>query len=130
MGNVSLYNPNDRLTGRDGGPYLDEVEMHLAETRRAAIENREPDYDNLQPTAGVPLVTAAQLVAAGQSAGLPSQENNTAYSQMVDNHAESELGAPVRGTLNVADPEPEPVADEETPVQVETDPSVPDFDGE
>lgn len=56
-----LFNPNDRFGARDGGPYADQVELIAAETRRAAVEGRKPDYDNLLPTAGVPVVTEAQL---------------------------------------------------------------------
>lgn len=59
--NVKVYNPNDANGVRDGGPYLDQVELVQAETRRAAVEGRKPDYDNLQPTAGVPAVTEGVL---------------------------------------------------------------------
>jgi hypothetical protein len=58
---VKLYNPNDRNGVRDGGPYADQLELVAAEKRRAAVEGREPDYGNLQPTAGVPVVTGATL---------------------------------------------------------------------
>jgi hypothetical protein len=58
---IPVFNPNDANGVRDGGPYLDQVELVQAETRRAAVEGREPNYDNLQPTAGVPAVTEAQL---------------------------------------------------------------------
>lgn len=81
---VKLYNPNDGLTGRDGGPYLDQVEMHDAETRRAVVEKRDPDYNNLQPTAGVPLVTAGTLVNMDNPASRPSQQDSTAVADMVD----------------------------------------------
>lgn len=58
-----LYNANDGVTGRDGGPYLDEVEVRAAEERRAKIEGRKPDFDNPPATAGIQLNTAAQMVA-------------------------------------------------------------------
>jgi len=64
-----LYNPNDRFGDRDGGPYADQVEAIQAEKRRAGIEGREPDYDNLQPTAGIPAVTAAQLAVLNGTTG-------------------------------------------------------------
>jgi hypothetical protein len=57
-----LYNANDGVTGRDGGPYLDEVEVIRAEERRALVEGREPDYDNPPATAGIQLNTAAQMM--------------------------------------------------------------------
>lgn len=72
---VDLFNPHDGLTGRDGGPYLDEVERRNAETIRAAKENRKPDYDNAPATAGTPLVTAAQLAAKDGVNSNPSQQN-------------------------------------------------------
>ena len=69
----NLYNPHDGLTGRDGGPYLDQEERRLAEIRRAAIEGREPDFEQAPATAGTPLVTASELVAMANPASIPSQ---------------------------------------------------------
>lgn len=69
----NLYNPHDGLTGRDGGPYLDQEERRLAEIRRAAIEGREPDFEKAPATAGTPLVTASELVAMANPASIPSQ---------------------------------------------------------
>lgn len=70
---VDFYNPNNGTVGRDGGPYLDEVEMAGAERQRAAREGREPvtltehlDPKNdktLPATAGVPLVTKEVLAS-------------------------------------------------------------------
>lgn len=74
MGDVNLYNPHDGLTGRDGGPYLDEVERRNAETIRAAKEGREPDYDNAAATAGTPLVTGPVLAQIANPASNPSQQ--------------------------------------------------------
>lgn len=71
---VDLYNPHSGLTGRDGGPYLDEEERRLAEVRRAAIEGREPDLDTPPASAGTPLVTAGELVAMANPASVPSQQ--------------------------------------------------------
>lgn len=59
-----LYNPNDRLTGRDGGPYLDQVQAQQDEILRAKREGRKPDLDNPSANAGIPLSTAAQLIKA------------------------------------------------------------------
>lgn len=86
---VKLYNVNDGLTGRDGGPYLDQIEMHDAETRRAFIEDRDPDYKNLQPTAGVQLVSAATLVNNAGANNVPSQDGSGALAKMVDLAAEN-----------------------------------------
>jgi hypothetical protein len=69
-----LYNPHDGLTGRDGGPYLDQVERKYAEERRAQVEGREPDFENAPATAGTPLVTSGQLVNMLNPASNPSQQ--------------------------------------------------------
>lgn len=86
---VKLYNVNDGLTGRDGGPYLDRVEMHNAETQRAAVEGRDPDYNNLQPTAGVQLVSAGVLINNAGANNVPSQDGSGALAAMVDLAAEN-----------------------------------------
>ena len=67
-----LFNPNDILTGRDGGPYLDLEEARVAEIRRAAVENREPS-DTFTATAGIPLVTASELAVTATINNIPSQ---------------------------------------------------------
>lgn len=74
----ALYNANDGLTGRDGGPYLDQQEDITAEIRRAKIEGREPDLDNPPASAGTVLVTAAQAIANLGVNNLPSQSDNSA----------------------------------------------------
>jgi hypothetical protein len=60
----AVYNPNTGLGVRVGGPYLDDIELREAEKRRAAIEHREPDYENMAGCAGVPLYTAGQMANA------------------------------------------------------------------
>lgn len=75
---VNLFNPHSGLTGRDGGPYLDEEERRLAEVRRAAIEGRKPDEKHPPASAGTPLVTAAELTAMANPASIPSQQQVTA----------------------------------------------------
>lgn len=75
---VDLFNPHDGLTGRDGGPYLDEVERRNAETIRAAKEDRKPDYDKAPATAGTPLVTGAVLAQIANPASNPSMEAQVA----------------------------------------------------
>ena len=72
----NLYNANDGLTGRDGGPYLDLEEAKAAEIKRAAVEGREPDLDNPPASAGIQLVTAGQALANAGVVNLPSQANN------------------------------------------------------
>ena len=57
-----LFNVNDGPNGRDGGPYLDQVQQRDAEIARAAAEGREPDFENMVSSPGVQLVTAEQLV--------------------------------------------------------------------
>lgn len=86
----NLYNPHAGVTGRDGGPYLDEEERRLAEVRRAAIEKREPDFDKAPAVAGTPLVTAGQLVAMANPTSIPSQEQADPYSLAVDTLAKDE----------------------------------------
>lgn len=68
-----LYNANDGITGRDGGPYLDQVEARHAEDRRAEVEGRDPDYSTMPLGPGVVYVTAAQLLASESVNNLPSQ---------------------------------------------------------
>lgn len=72
---TALFNVNDGLTGRDGGPYLDREEQHEAERRRAIVEEREPDYSQKTATAGTQLVTGPQLVLQTANTNhIPSQE--------------------------------------------------------
>jgi cation transport regulator ChaB len=70
-----LYNANDGVTGRDGGPYLDVVEAEEAEKRRAVVEDREPDFDNLPATAGIQLNSAAQMLYTEHINNAPSRQN-------------------------------------------------------
>lgn len=72
---VQLFNPNDGVTGRDGGPYLDQVEAVRAEQIRAQKENREPDLVNPPATAGIPLNTARQQLYTLEVNNLPSQSS-------------------------------------------------------
>ena len=71
---VDLYNPHEGLTGRDGGPYLDLEEAKAAETRRAQVEGRKPDYSKPGSSAGIPLVTAPALVNASERLNVPSRD--------------------------------------------------------
>lgn len=75
MTGVPLYNKNDGITGRDGGPYLDNLEAEAAEKRRALVEGREPDLDNPPATAGIVLVTGSELASTVGVNSIPSQES-------------------------------------------------------
>lgn len=59
---VDLYNANDGIHGRDGGPYLDQVEAINHERLSAAREGSKPDLDNPRPYPGILLRTTAQQV--------------------------------------------------------------------
>jgi hypothetical protein len=74
MAETPLYNPNDGLVGRDGGPYLDEVQAEQDEIRRAKAENRKPDLKSPGPNAGIQLSTAGQMLATITTQGPPSRE--------------------------------------------------------
>ena len=70
-----MFNANDGLTGRTGGPYLDLEEAKAAEVLRAKAENREPDLDNPPASAGIVLVTAQQAFQNAGVNNLPSMDN-------------------------------------------------------
>lgn len=71
---VKFYNVNDGLTGRDGGPYMDQVDAEQAEIVRAKIEGRSPNLKNPPAIAGQVLVTEAQLLASGGN--IPASKQN------------------------------------------------------
>jgi hypothetical protein len=87
---VDLYNPNDGLTGRDGGPYLDLEEARLAEERRARAEGRKPDYSSVHGYAGMPLVTAAQLVRDVSTLNVPSRDGTPVLDEAASKFAASD----------------------------------------
>lgn len=97
MGTVPLFNPNDGLTGRNGGPYLDEVQAQQDEIRRAKIEGREPDLDKPGANAGIQLSTAAQMLASLTLSNNPSMDVaranaiDEAYARSVDKEKGEEL---------------------------------------
>lgn len=59
---TKLFNPNEGLFGRQGGPFLDDVERKQAEDQRAYVEGREPDYTNMQPYVGDQLRNEEQIL--------------------------------------------------------------------
>ena len=73
---TKLYNANDGLTGRTGGPYLDIEQAKQAEVNRAIAEDREPDFETMGAGAGIQLVTASHLINTVSGVNnLPSQND-------------------------------------------------------
>lgn len=64
-----LYNPNDGVQGRQGGPFLDQVHIREAEEAAALREGREPNFENPSTFGTVPLVTEDQLLRDGVMRG-------------------------------------------------------------
>lgn len=89
---VTLFNANDSVTGRDGGPYLDVVQAQADEVNRARVEKREPDLDNPPPNAGVQLNNAAQQLITASINNLPSQAapNGPEFGWLKDAHENDE----------------------------------------
>lgn len=85
-----LFNVNDGLTGRDGGPYLDEVEQREGEKKRAAVEKRQPDLENPGPVAGTVLVTGQRLLQQDVVANIPSQDDKDVLGVMISKHVSGE----------------------------------------
>lgn len=84
---VPLYNVHAGVTRRVGGPFLDELELEQAEVRRAVIEGREPDFKNNAGSAGVPLVTAAELAVAHSA-------DHRALGQFIEDNADNSKKGP------------------------------------
>lgn len=123
-----LYNPNDGLTGRNGGPYLDEEQARTDEVRRARIEDREPDLDKPGANAGIQLSTAAQMLATLSVTNNPSMER--AQSEALSNayrstfEQESDLTSPI--TEEIPDTSGQPsVSDLDEVTFNEADPNAP-----
>jgi hypothetical protein len=97
---LRLFNPHEGLTGRDGGPYLDQIENEKAEERRAEIEGRkplDPNKETLPASAGTPLVTGPQLV------NLYSNNNSNPSMESVDPFADALEGLVKDKTSTVED---------------------------
>lgn len=72
---VPLFMGTHPLGNRPGGPYLDDLQLREAETRRAMVEGREPDYSAESLAAGspaVPMVPAAVIIDASPMSGVTS----------------------------------------------------------
>lgn len=114
MTEKNLYNAQNGVAGRDGGPYLDQVEARRAEEIRAQVENRDPDYDNPPATAGQPLVTAEELVRLHGTSNIPSQETNNVQADALDKLAsEGELPIKPHSVRESTNDEDEAAAKEE-----------------
>ena len=85
------FNANDGVFGRTGGPYLDVEQDKAEERRRATLENREPDFDNLPASAGTLLVPADVLVQRFNATHLDNQELRK---------FDGTIEAPVRATVD------------------------------
>lgn len=70
---VKLFNPNEGLHGRQGGPFLDDVQRRQQEEVRAIREGREPNYDNMQPAVGDQLRTEEQLLQEAIHSATPPE---------------------------------------------------------
>jgi hypothetical protein len=70
---TKLFNPNDGLHGRKGGPFLDQVQQRQQEETRAIREGREPDFDNMQPAVGMQLRTEEQLLQEAINTATPPE---------------------------------------------------------
>lgn len=70
---TKLFNPNQGLHGRQGGPFLDDVQRKQAEETRAIREGREPDYENMQPYVGDQLRTEEQLLQEAIHSATPPE---------------------------------------------------------
>jgi hypothetical protein len=101
-----LFNPNDGFTGRDGGPYLDEVQAQESERRRAVVEDREPDLENPGANAGIALATAAEMLAKQNVNSAPSKQNALdAEAERIFSTADEKVSSDVRvyDTINTAE---------------------------
>jgi hypothetical protein len=125
MAETPVYNPNDGLVGRDGGPYLDEEQARNDEIRRARVEGREPDFDKPGANAGIQLSTAGQMLATITTQGPVSRERarTLAFDELLKTTGE-EISSPVAD--KVPDTSKQKSADDgNVLVFNETDPNAP-----
>jgi len=126
---VDLYIANDGLRGNYHPYRLDLVERKGAETMRAEIEGREPDYDNPGSTAGTVYVTASQLLnaasvnAAAVDSGTNLKEDQALVKTVADSDASDLKVAatvPAEAFVTLDAPQPEPVEEEEPETKTAT----------
>lgn len=83
---VKVYNPNDGITGRDGGPYLDLEEAKAREARSAAVEKRDVNKNETPRGIGIPEKTQREILdrryIPGSLGGEPKQDD------LVEKHLE------------------------------------------
>lgn len=84
----AFFNAQDGVTGRDGGPYLDQVERVNAEKRRAFLEGREADSDAELLTQALPAsvgtdLRVAALVPDNRLTSNPSMRNQPGLEQAI-----------------------------------------------
>lgn len=91
---VDLYNINDGLFGRDGGPYLDQEQQRAQEVVNARREGRQPEFDNLPLTSGIVPVRLGELAQSHAMFRIAGQEAL---------EGESVLAEPVTKTQNFKD---------------------------
>ena len=115
----NLYNVNDGLYGRGGGPYLDQELAKAAEIKRAKIEGREPDLDNPPVGGEARLVSAEFLIEADRNLnGLPTLESiSTADAEEILEALRVAKGSIL--TVNSVIPGVEETAVEDSPVEEE-----------
>lgn len=70
---TKLFNPNEGLHGRQGGPFLDQVQQRQQEEVRAIREGREPNYEDMQPAVGMQLRTEEQLLQEAIHSATPPE---------------------------------------------------------
>lgn len=88
---AELYNINDGIFGRSGGPYGDEVDLRTAEYQSAIREGRDPDYSKVGSAPAVQLVTGPQLAASYNPALIAGDDRRIVTTQVPD------IKAPVYG---------------------------------
>jgi hypothetical protein len=104
-----LFNANDGTAGRDGGPYLDQVEARHAEDARAIIEGRKPDYSTMAGTAGTVYLTAAQMFPDKT----PEEADKIAAALVADESSPFRVAFSAPDVPEVAEPVVEPVVEVE-----------------
>lgn len=108
---IKFFNIHDGLRGRDGGPYLDQMEVQQAEIQRAKVEGREPDFDKPGSSAGTPLVTIDK-VPDNVYANPSMDKQNTDLQDAVGKVLEENTTATNPQTLSVTYAVTEPAAEE------------------
>ena len=83
---VKVYNPNDGITGRDGGPYLDIEEAKAREARSAAREGRNVNKNDTPRGMGIPEKTQREIMDRRYIPG--SLGGDVKQDELVEKHLE------------------------------------------